>query len=263
MLLRNFADPDVGAVSGELILQSKPGVMEGVGLYWRYEKWLRRQESRVHSTAGVTGAICAVRRELFRPVPAGTLLDDVYWPLCVTLQGWRVVFERQARAYDCLPEKARDEFRRKVRTLAGNFQLAARLPQALLPWRSPAWFAFLSHKLLRLVVPWALLAMCCLSGLLWGWLYGSLFVAQFAVYGLGLGALWAFGGRPTRLGGAAASFLVMNAAAWLAFWVWVSGRAGRSWRKVSYGATEKAPLSETAGPGFPATASSPSVTETV
>jgi cellulose synthase/poly-beta-1,6-N-acetylglucosamine synthase-like glycosyltransferase len=234
MLLENFADPDVGAVSGDLVVQSDPGVMAGVGLYWRYEKWLRKKESQVHSVVGVTGAIAAVRRSLFTPIPSGTLLDDVYWPLCVAMQGSRVVHEKRAVAYDRLPEKARDEFRRKVRTLSGNLQLLGRLPALLLPWRNPLWLQFLSHKLLRLVVPWALLGMLVASALLPGTFYRAALWAQVVGYLVGLAGLW----RPVcahfRPAAAAASLLVLNAAAFLAFWVWVSGRAGRSWAKVSY-----------------------------
>jgi cellulose synthase/poly-beta-1,6-N-acetylglucosamine synthase-like glycosyltransferase len=234
VLLGNFADPTVGAVSGALIVSSTPGVMAGVGLYWRYEKWLRQREGRVHSVVGVTGAICAVRRSLFRPVPARTLLDDVYWPLTVAMQGYRVIHEGRARAYDCLPGKAGDEFRRKVRTLSGNFQLLTRLPGALVPWRNPIWFQFLSHKVCRLLVPWALLVMLAASALLGGPLYRSLLILQLAGYGFGVGGLWTLGGRPTRLAGAAASFVVLNSAAWLAFWWWVTGKAARTWHKVTY-----------------------------
>src|SRR5262249_54665110 len=168
MLLENFADPEVGAVSGDLVVESAPGVMGGVGLYWRYEKWLRKKESQIHSTTGVTGAICAVRRALFPGGPPGTLLDDVYWPLCVVMGGHRVVHDKRAVAYDRLPERARDEFRRKVRTLTGCFQIVTRLPQTLLPWRNPVWVQFVSHKLLRLAVPWALLAMLLGSAVLPG-----------------------------------------------------------------------------------------------
>src|SRR5438132_2819396 len=117
---------------------------------------------------GATGAISALRRELFRPIPAGTIVDDVYWPLQVALQGFRVVLDPRALAYDRLPERTRDEFRRKVRTLSGNLQLVARLPETLLPWRNPVWFQFVSHKLLRLVVPWALLGLLATSALLPG-----------------------------------------------------------------------------------------------
>jgi cellulose synthase/poly-beta-1,6-N-acetylglucosamine synthase-like glycosyltransferase len=236
-LLENFADPSVGAVSGDLVVESAPGVMAGVGLYWRYEKWLRKQESRLHSVVGVTGAISAVRRGLFRPIPAGTLLDDVYWPLCVAMQGGRVVHDSRAVAYDRLPEKARDEFRRKVRTLSGNFQLLARLPSALLPWRNPLWLQFLSHKVLRLLAPWALLGMLAASWFLPGSFYRAAFWEQMIAYGVGMTGIWRAVGARVRFVAAAGSFLVLNAAAWLAFWVWVSGRAGRSWRKVSYGAS--------------------------
>src|SRR5262249_37697191 len=75
-LVENFADPRVGAVSGDLVLEAAPGVMAGVGLYWRYEKWLRRTESQLASQVGVTGAISAARRALLPPlIPTGTLLD--------------------------------------------------------------------------------------------------------------------------------------------------------------------------------------------
>lgn len=241
-MLRNFADPRVGAVSGDLVLESRPGVVAGVGLYWRFEKWLRRQESRTHSTVGVTGAISAVRRELFRPIPMGTILDDVYWPLRVVMQGYRVIHEREALAFDRLPDRPRDEFRRKVRTLSGNFQLMARLPSVLLPWRNPIWFQFLSHKALRLLVPWALLGMLFSSSLLHTMLYRELFVVQVFGYLLGLIGLWTGPGEKGRLTSSAGSFLVLNAAAWLAFWVWLSGRAGRSWHKVRYDAPARPPL---------------------
>src|SRR5579871_956282 len=79
-LLAPFGDPAVGGVSGELILQSPSGATEGVGLYWRFEKWLRTSESACGSVVGATGAIAAVRKDLYRPIPAGTILDDVYWP---------------------------------------------------------------------------------------------------------------------------------------------------------------------------------------
>jgi cellulose synthase/poly-beta-1,6-N-acetylglucosamine synthase-like glycosyltransferase len=271
MLLRNFADPAVGAVSGELCVESGPGIMAGFGLYWRYEKWLRHLEGLVHSVVGVSGAICAVRRDIFYPIPAGTILDDVYWPLRVTMQGKRVIHEREAVAFDRLPQRPRDEFRRKVRTLSGNFQLVWRLPAALVPWRNPVWFQFVSHKLLRLLVPWALLAVLGLNFCLEGPLYLALLVAQLALYGFGLGSLCTLGGRPTRLGSAAGSFLLLNTAAWLAFWVWVCGKANRSWRKVTYGEaepwplpspaveTQRAPLiSDQGGLGCPVLKSSPS-----
>ncbi len=241
-LLENFADPQVGAASGDLVLEAAPGVMAGVGLYWRVEKWLRRAESRVGSQVGVTGAISAARRALLpAAIPAGTLLDDVYWPLYVAMRGYRVVHDERARAFDRLPDRPRDEFRRKVRTLAGNYQLVTLLPGSLLPWRNPVWPAWISHKLLRLIMPWALLGMLATSAALPTLPYFGLFVAQAAGYGLALLGLVPAIGRNVKLLGAAASFGVLNAAAWLAFWVWASGQAGKSWRKVDYSDAEGTP----------------------
>ncbi len=233
-LLENFADPRVGAVSGDLHLESSTGALAGIGFYWRFEKWLRRQESRLGSQVGVTGAISAVRRSLFRPIPPGTLLDDVYWPLQVTLQGRRVVNDPRARAFDRLPDNPRSEFQRKVRTLAGNFQLLTRLPAAFLPWRSPVWFQLISHKLLRLVVPWAMIGLLVSSLLLGEGVYLVLFWTQLACYGLALLGFTKRLGRAVPLAGQAASFLVLNAAAFVAFWTWISGRTEHTWRRICY-----------------------------
>jgi cellulose synthase/poly-beta-1,6-N-acetylglucosamine synthase-like glycosyltransferase len=236
-LLENFDDPNVGAVSGALILETGTGTTAGVGMYWRYEKWLRREESRWHSTIGVTGAICAVRRELFCRVPEGTVLDDVYWPLRVTMQGYRVIHDDRARAFDRLPDRAGDELRRKVRTLSGNFQLFARLPAALLPWRNPVWFQVISHKLMRLLVPWALLMALFASASLPSPLYRAMLLAQLAFYGLAAaGTSRAISAR-LRAASMVWSIVFLNAAAWLAFWVWITGGTTRSWHKVAYAPT--------------------------
>ena len=233
-LVANFADPVIGAVSGDLIIEAEPGVTAGVGLYWRYEKAIRRLESRVHSMAGVTGAVCAVRRELFRPIPPGTILDDVYWPMRVVMRGFRVVHDESALAFDRLPPRAQDEFRRKVRTLCGNYQLVARLPSLLLPWRNPICWQFVSHKLLRLVVPWCLLALLVTSALLKGPFYRLALGAQCLFYLAALAGCWKPIGRRSRLAAAVASFVVLNTAAAAALWVWMRGRASRSWSKVTY-----------------------------
>ncbi len=235
-LVENFADPAVGACSGDLVLETASGVLAGVGLYWRFEKWMRKTESRLHAQVGVTGAISACRRELFPEggIPTGTLLDDVYWPLTIALRGYRVVHDERAKAFDRLPERSRDEFRRKVRTLAGNYQLMALLPNSLLPWRNPVWWQWISHKLLRLAIPWALLGMLASSFFLpepWGfWLV----LLQGLAYALGLAAMWEPVGKRFKILGAGASFLVLNAAAFFGFWVWLLGRSGQAWRKVDY-----------------------------
>ena len=167
---------------------------EGVGLYWRYEKWIRRRESRVWSTLGATGAIYAMRRALWRPLPPATLLDDVLAPMRAVLAGYRIVFDERAIAFDRGSADAASEARRKTRTLAGNYQILALEPRLLLPVVNPVWMQYLSHKVGRLIVPWALIALlgdrafpCAPSG-------GLVYIAALVAAG-GVLRLWR---RPAR-----------------------------------------------------------------
>lgn len=236
-LLRAVVQPGVGAATGRLVLESAPGAVGGVGFYWRFESWLRRNEGRFRSCVGVTGAIAAVRKELFGPLPAGIVLDDVYWPMLVALRRQRVVYVPEAVAHDRLPDRPRDEFGRKVRTLAGNLQLVTRLPSLLVPWRNPLWWEFVSHKIARLVAAWALLAMLITSLLLAASgkpFYLAMAVLQLSCYAWA--ALAAAGIGANRLASAAAAFLMLNLAALAACFVWLTGNTGRSWRPVQYAA---------------------------
>ena len=166
-LVANLADPTVGAVGGELMLSDpETGFAQSVDAYWRYEKLIRYAESRSGSTIGVSGALYAMRRELFQPLPDGTVLDDVLIPMRVIAAGQRVVFEPAALAWDRATQAPVEERRRKIRTLAGNCQLIQLAPWLLLPWRNPAWFRFVSHKLLRLLGPWLLLMLALTSACL-------------------------------------------------------------------------------------------------
>jgi len=154
-LMANFADPNVGCVSGELMLAedgSLDGIAKPMGLYWRYEKLIRKLESQTGSVVGATGAFYAARRSLIPHVTPGTLLDDVFIPISIARAGYRVVFEPEARAWDVAACDPKTEFRRKVRTLTGNYQLLG-----LAPWvlsrQNPLWRELISHKLLRLAFP--------------------------------------------------------------------------------------------------------------
>lgn len=158
-LVGHFADPSVGAVSGELVLTRNvngTAVGDGVGFYWRYEKLIRSSESLTDSTIGATGAIYAIRRELFEPLPEDIILDDVLIPIRIVARGYRVLFEPRARAYDRAASSAAEEFTRKVRTIAGNFQLLRRETWLFSPLRNRLWVQTLSHKGLRLVGPFLL-----------------------------------------------------------------------------------------------------------
>jgi poly-beta-1,6-N-acetyl-D-glucosamine synthase len=197
-LVRNFDDPRVGGVTGELVLDVETGgagdstIGDGVGLYWRYEKWLRRHESAVWSTLGATGAIYALRRSAWRPLPAETLLDDVLAPMRAVLDGSRIVFEQAARAYDRTAPDAAAETRRKSRTLAGNYQVLWQEPRLLVPIVNPVWLQYLSHKVGRLLVPWALVGAFFASAVLAAssWWYTTAFGLQAAFYGLAILGAW-------------------------------------------------------------------------
>jgi len=155
-LVAAFADPRVGAASGRLELGAGAS-RSVVGRYWSYERWLRRCEAALHSCVGTTGAIWALRRTLWHPLPARLILDDVYAPMRVVLAGHRVVFVDDARAIDTRRAEPRKEYQRKVRTLTGVLQLCAWLPQLLVPGRNPIWTQFMFHKLLRLLTPYWLI----------------------------------------------------------------------------------------------------------
>ncbi len=189
-LLRRLAEPDVGAVSGELVLERGAGA-GGVDAYWRYEKWIRRNESASGSVPGVTGALYVARRALLPAVPAGLILDDVWIPLQIAARGARIGFAGDALAWDAVAA-ADHEDRRKRRTLAGNVQLLALDPGLLLPWRHPLGWRLWGHKWLRLAAPWLLLLAFAVSAALatQGGLRAWPFVAQCAFYAAAaLGAL--------------------------------------------------------------------------
>ena len=153
-LVARFADPTVGAVSGELMLTDGTGVVgRGASFYWRYEKFIRVHEGRVGSTVGATGAIYAIRRALYKPIPNDTILDDVLIPMRIVQQGYSVQFEQGARAFQEVSRTAHQEYARKVRTIAGAFQLFAREWWLLDPVRNHLWFETISHKGLRLLLP--------------------------------------------------------------------------------------------------------------
>lgn len=167
-------------------------IADGVGLYWRYEKLLRRLESAVGSTLGATGAIYAIRRALYQPLPSDTILDDVLTPMRLVLNGRRVVFSERAFAFDCAAVDAEAEQRRKVRTLAGNVQILGLEPRLLVPFVNPVWAQYASHKIGRLVVPYALLMLFTASVALSGRhpIYTIALFAQTALYLLGGYGAW-------------------------------------------------------------------------
>ena len=226
LLMENFADPEIGCASGELLLGDPESgeVTKGMGLYWRIEKTIRELEAASGSVVGATGAFYAVRRKLLVPLPPETILDDVYIPMQVARQGGRVVFDPRARAWDRPNQGAGREFTRKVRTLTGNYQLLQLAPW-LLTRSNPIRFEFVSHKLFRLAVPFALSATLVACLFLTAPIYRAALLLQLVFYALALLAIlqprhWAL----ARMADAAFTFVVLNAAAMVAFGNFVTGR---------------------------------------
>ncbi len=225
-LIANFADPSVGCASGALMIgenDSAPS-SDGVGLYWRLEKNIRNWEGLAGSTVGATGAFYAVRKDLLLPLPMGTILDDVYIPLQVARQHSRVVFDPEAVAWDDFTPSPKQEFRRKVRTLAGNYQLLQ-----LAPWlvtrTNPLRVQFICHKLLRLLVPFALVGVLVSTLWLRQGVYELALVLQIAFYTLAmLTALRTKIGFLSRFSNISLAFVVLNTAAVVAFVYFITGR---------------------------------------
>jgi cellulose synthase/poly-beta-1,6-N-acetylglucosamine synthase-like glycosyltransferase len=225
-LVEYFGDPEVGCVSGELMLGDRQSgeAGKGMGMYWLIEKKIRQMEAASGSVVGATGALYAARRSLLVPLPPGLILDDVYLPMQVARQGRRVVFAEEARAWDQPDLGGRREFGRKVRTLSGNYQLLQMAPW-LLSGRNPLRFEFFSHKLLRLLVPFALAAALLGSAFAAGAFYRALFALQAGFYALSTLTLLHLNRGPlARVADAAYTFVVLNTAAAVAFVNFVTGR---------------------------------------
>jgi len=235
-LVAAMADPTVGVVSGDMRIARGASEEEAnAGLYWRYENWIRGNLSRVDSMLGATGPVYLVRRSLYVPIPPDSLLDDVFLPLSVLLQGYRLVIEPGAVAID-EPTGLAAEFRRKVRTQAGIIQLLGTFP-GLLGGRNRMRFHFVSLKIGRLLLPFLLAALLVTAFGLpfpWRWLAA---LPQLAFWGVALlDPLVADGGMVKKLTGLPRAFAVLvwaAACAWKILFVsprdlWVETRTAKA-----------------------------------
>ena len=189
---RNFADPAVGAVTGEsrYVVGDEDLSTQSENAYWSYELGLKAMESRLGSLVGGDGAIYAIRRELYRPMAASDLSDFIN-PLQIVAQGYRNVYEPQAVSWEGGAEGFQAEYRRKVRIVNRAWRATAKMRALLNPFRY-GWFAvqFLSHKLLRWLAP-VFMGLVLLTSILLvvtadGWFYGLALAGQLAFYGLAL-----------------------------------------------------------------------------
>jgi len=230
-----FADPRVGVVCGRLRLFQPSQGRNVDSLYWKYETFLKKCESRLGALLGANGGLYALRRALFRPIPPDTIVDDFVIPLQAKLRtGCAIVYEPQAVAHEETPQNIAAEFHRRARIGAGGFQSIVRLRGLLSPRLGWTAFTFLSHKVLRWLCPFFLIGMLLSSlWLLGDPLYRWLFLGQIAFYGASLLFGWLPGRsrllRPFRL---TTMFTVMNAALLVGFWRWLRGGQKAAWLRT-------------------------------
>src|SRR5205814_839639 len=218
-----FRDPKVGVVCGRLVLTDPYTGRNADSLYWRYETFLKRCEGRLGALLGSNGAIYAIRRALFAPIPDDTIVDDFVLPLRAKLRtDCAIIYDAGAVAWEETPAGLGSEFHRRSRIGAGGFQSIGLLWRLLDPRRGWVAFTFLSHKIARWLCPFFLLGALAANLALWDRsFYQSTLMMQLGFYPASL--LTAFMPprprflKPLRLTG---MFTGMNAALLVGFWRW-------------------------------------------
>jgi cellulose synthase/poly-beta-1,6-N-acetylglucosamine synthase-like glycosyltransferase len=234
-LVRHFTDERVGCVCGELVLEDANGGASGEGLYWKYETLLKRMESRLGFLLGATGGIFAIRRKLFRRLPAGTIVEDFVLPMKILEEGHRVCYEPAARATETTAPSMREEMRRKTRIGAGGFQAIGLTKAMLDPRRGMPALGYWSHKILRWCAPFLLLgAILTNLTLIAEPLYAAFLVAQLAGLVIGLQGLLPRSidhrlVRPVRY------FFLMNLALFIGFFRFLRGTQRVTWEQAARG----------------------------
>ena len=234
-LLENFADEQVGAVSGELVYETAAGAAQkGAESYWGYEKFIRLAESRVWAVPGATGALYAIRKSLCEPIPENVLVDDVLIPMRAVLKGFRCLFEPAARVFDLPTARFGQEGLRKRRTLAGIWQLAGLEPRFFSFRANPIAFQWISHKFLRLLTPFFVLAaLVSLAGMAWEGqkasqtLLGAAGIAMLASFL----AFWGGKRIKSRILGLLGAFFGVNWSLLQAAWDAARGRYVAQWQR--------------------------------
>jgi cellulose synthase/poly-beta-1,6-N-acetylglucosamine synthase-like glycosyltransferase len=236
-MVRNFADPEVGLVGGRIryLNSDATSVSEGEGLYWRYETFLRTAESAIGSAVVVSGAVYAIRRDLYRPVP-DHLPDDFMSPLNVLDCGKRVIYEADTEILERMATSVRAEMETKIRIVSGNFAALRSMRHLLNPWRNPlVAIQLLSHRLLRwFVLPLAGIQLVSCLMLLGRPLYNFLFAGQVLFYLLATaGYFLDRAGRRSLLTYVPFYFVLVNLSAALGVWRSLTGHANSGvWEPV-------------------------------
>jgi poly-beta-1,6-N-acetyl-D-glucosamine synthase len=241
-LVRNFNDPEVGCVSGKKTVQKSASTVAGSeGAYWKYESFIKKRESLLHSTAGVVGEMNAIRKTLFQPIPQDIINDDAYLALTVMKKGHRVIYEPEAISWESSAASTQDEVIRRRRINAGRYQLLFKAGE-LFPWKYPLpLFMLISHKVLRLVLPFAMFGAFILNAALLLFpdvppVMVALFMLQAGAYLLALvGKLTEDRALNLKLPRIAYYVVSSNLASLQGFWRFVKGQQTVLWEKAQRG----------------------------
>ncbi len=225
-----------GCVCGKLILNEKNGKMEqGESFYWRYETAIKKLENSFQAVSGANGAIFAIWRRSFSPLPQGTINDDFLISMKAAQTGHGIAYEENAVAREYSSGSLIQEFRRHVRDGAGHYQAMMRLPGLLNPFLGWTWFSYVSHRLLRWVVPFILCLALILNMILLDIhiIYRCLFVLQLLFYAFSLaGFLLYLSGVTIKLFYVPFYFLAVNMALLAGFVKLVTGNMDHRWERT-------------------------------
>ena len=236
MLVKHFRNADVGCVCGRLKLINPKSVQsgEGEGFYWRYETWIKEKESRLGCVAGANGAIYAIRRDLFEEMPSNVINDDFHISMKIMEKGYKVIYESDAIGIEEVAPDFKSEFLRHVRDGAGHYRAILHLTGLLNPIKGVRFFTYVSHRLIRWMVPFFLpLIFISNVPLIEAPFYMVMFLLQMVLYS---SAVIAFFLQKHNIGlkifNIPLFFLSTNLALMIGFWRNVSGTQGVTWNRT-------------------------------
>jgi len=188
-IVRNYADPTVGAVSGRYEYFNPTGASIGVGniLFWKYENFIKSSQTRIKTITGCCGCIYSVRRALYEPLPPD-IISDLVEPLKILEKGYRIVFEPDAVAHEETTEKTGEEFNMRIRVITRGMRGMLFMRKLFNPLRHGfVAFQLISHKLLRWLMPVFMVAALASNAFLLGRpFYNLTFALQAAFYALAI-----------------------------------------------------------------------------
>ncbi|MEI7979434.1 MAG: glycosyltransferase family 2 protein [Bacteroidota bacterium] len=240
-LVKHYKDPNVGAVTGEkrIISTNKEGASTaGEGIYWKYESLLKKLDSDFYSVVGAAGELMSYRTELYKELPLDTLLDDLMQSMQIALNGYRVIYEKNAWAAETASANVKEELKRKIRISAGAWQSMLRLGKAFNPFHNfKLFFAFISHRVLRwTLAPFSLLILIIINIILLksgNIIYTTFFIMQITFYALALLG-WYLENKKIKVKVLFVPyyFFIMNLCVFLGLFRFLKGKQSVSWERA-------------------------------